>query len=151
MALITDPPMHGNGASRQLHGEGAAEVGESRVARWDWFMVPAARVFLVVAICLQFGWGLSNGLWDAGYEYRARIVDVDVLANINKASDLQVYLDVNFWGNVPRTRHLAEIARKYRLSVYDTALISEYQRRGLFCRQATMYPGVRSCLGQFTS
>jgi len=111
-------------------------------SRWRRLARRSAGIGVAGAVCLQVVLGIGNGLAGGRATERTRVEAADVLVNIGRASNADVY-DAFGWvplpAGVPRgadgfvdfVRSLAPIVRSHRLSEYATADHVVYAREGL--------------------
>jgi hypothetical protein len=143
------PPRASGDLVRATTGEGQVDryqdsgphPGSPRSRRW----LQLVRVAVGLAIILQVGLGIGNGISSARTQHQVRLVAADVLVNIDKAPDTLVFIDVNPLSSVSFARRMAAIARLHHLSVFGTSDAARYRRMGLDCPAKTLHPSRTSC------
>jgi hypothetical protein len=106
-------------------------AASSAVGRWDEVAIVVTRGVLFVAILLQVVFGNINGLSGGRTLHGLRVLESDVLVNIDKAADNQVADLLNPHLPVPPTRRLAKFARSNQLSLFATGAVAMYTKDGL--------------------
>lgn len=88
----------------------------------------------LVMLCLmvfQVVLASGGGFADSNGWYGEELAIADVTANINRASNALVLQELGGYP-VAFTREMAQVARTYRLSLFDTAAVAQYRREGIF-------------------